>query len=78
MAANLPVIRANLNKAFQLAESIAKFTPFDGQFLSNARLCRKKIVMAYIKASYSVNCLKTSNASLIFMALRTKGRNRIE
>ena len=44
MVANLPVVIANLNKVFQLAEPIAKFTPFDGQSLSKARLCRKKLV----------------------------------
>ena len=64
MVANLPVVRANLDKVFQLAEPIAKFTPFDGSSLSKARLCRKEIVIAYIKASYSAHYLKISNASL--------------
>ncbi len=75
MAANLPVVTANINQVFELAELIAKYTPFDGQPLSKARLCRKKIIMAYIKTSHSANCLKIINASLNFVALRTKGRN---
>ena len=63
MVANLPVVRANIDKVFQLAEPIAKLTPFDGSSLSKARLGRKKIVIAYIKASYSAHCLTISGVT---------------
>jgi len=49
MVANLPVVRANLDKVFQLAGPIVKFTQFDRPYLSKARLYSNKVVKAYIK-----------------------------